>query len=977
MIISASVFTSKSQFFVLLQNELGDLFKLTFVLEQSAVVDIQLRYFDTIAPSESLIIIKAGFLFAACCRGTSFLFQIVALADAMPVLATKDTCSHYEPTYLSNLFLVHNLSSLASIVDGRVGNYFGSSAPEFLTLTAAGPLSRLNLSRYGIEGTEVASTELPATPLRIWSFKEHNQDEYHAFIAVAFVNATAVLRVGDDITEVPDSGFLSNQVTQFVHQFWDSSVIQVTDKVVRHIKAADKSVTEWTSASLIKMAAANTHQLMLALSSNELVYFVLESAGLVEMAERKKVSSAVTTMCLEPVEEGRLRSKFVAIACEDSTLRIYTLEQETLIDTSITVLGDVANSVFLARRNEASEEAGLVAHVGLRNSVYLIYSLAFNGQLVEGETPRMRYLGGTSLKFHRRSSGSFLLSCGWSNMIFLEHGHQNKLSPVIIDSGDVSSPMADLTEFNSAESRGFILIGGNELKIFSVSGDGDTSGLVTKSLALRCPPKKILPLNCPATSEEGPGPCLVAILETGPSYDNRAMITSSSSSSFTKAEGLSNTAMDIENGDEDEEQKDEQIFKRLHGPYDEQGLFQSLVQFVSLHNGDLKVIEDLDFPLGEIICAGAFMAFHDKPGMYLVISVKTASTPKPSSFIYTFQMTSQKPTLIHKTDVSDVGVALSLCPYHGRVLVGFSPFYEATEEHQSSSSLSSLRMYDLGLKKLLLKCHTSLPSCAGLLKIEVPSPSNSYRIIVTDVKESLTFLTYRPAENAFLLIADDVGQRWSAASLCLDYNTAVVADKFGQVSVLRLQSSLSHEIDYDDTGSKLLNPTNPVLIGSAPYKLDTIIEHYVGDTVLAFDKIALVANATPSLLYFTLGGSIHALIPLASRSELFFFQKLELLLRDYFTKGTDRPLHSSASSQDGSGGLSALHSLGILGLAGNEHVRYRSSFQPVRNCIDGSLIQAFGTLSSGVQHAIAHELDLKPSQILRKIDDFRLLHVGF
>lgn len=52
-------------FFILLQSELGDLYKVTLQYEEDMVNDIYIKYFDTVPVSTSLSVLKSGLLFVA------------------------------------------------------------------------------------------------------------------------------------------------------------------------------------------------------------------------------------------------------------------------------------------------------------------------------------------------------------------------------------------------------------------------------------------------------------------------------------------------------------------------------------------------------------------------------------------------------------------------------------------------------------------------------------------------------------------------------------------------------------------------------------------------------------------------------------------------------------------------------------------------------------------------------------------------
>ena len=83
-------------------------------------------------------------------------------------------------------------------------------------------------------------------------------------------------------------------------------------------------------------------------------------------------------------------------------------------------------------------------------------------------------------------------------------------------------------------------------------------------------------------------------------------------------------------------------------------------------------------------------------------------------------------------------------------------------------------------KKLLRKCETkNIPSMVVDIK------TMGTRIVVADQKESVFFVKYKPSDNALSVFCDDTSPRWCTSMIMLDYSTVCVADKFGNVTVVR------------------------------------------------------------------------------------------------------------------------------------------------------------------------------------------------
>lgn len=58
-------------------------------------------------------------------------------------------------------------------------------------------------------------------------------------------------------------------------------------------------------------------------------------------------------------------------------------------------------------------------------------------------------------------------------------------------------------------------------------------------------------------------------------------------------------------------------------------------------------------------------------------------------------------------------------------------------------------------------------------------------------------------------------------------------------------------------------------------------------------------------------------------------------------------------------------------LSGRDHLAFRSSYFPVRACVDGDLCGQFPALPAAKQKAIAEELERAPGEVLKKLEDMR------
>ena len=136
---------------------------------------------------------------------------------------------------------------------------------------------------------------------------------YDSYIILSFVNGTLVLSIGENIEEVQDTGFLSSAPTLAVQQIGDDALLQVHPLGIRHV-LVDRRVNEWRvpSGKTIVAATTNKRQVVVALSSAELVYFELDLDGqLNEYQDRKAMGSTVLALSIGEVPEGRQRTPYL------------------------------------------------------------------------------------------------------------------------------------------------------------------------------------------------------------------------------------------------------------------------------------------------------------------------------------------------------------------------------------------------------------------------------------------------------------------------------------------------------------------------------------------------------------------------------------------------------------------------------------------------------------------------------------------
>ena len=195
---------------------------------------------------------------------------------------------------------------------------------------------------------------------------------------VSFINATLILSLGETVEEVTDSGILTTTPTLAVTQCGEDSLVQVYPQGIRHIRG-DKRINEWKASpgKTVTFAACNRRQVVIAMSDSEIIYFELDASDqLNESPIRREMTEDVTSIAVGPIPEGRKRCKFLAVGCADSSVRLLSLDPQSILEPlSVQALTSPPHSLSMLEMLDAESNAHgigtLFLSVGMQNGVYM------------------------------------------------------------------------------------------------------------------------------------------------------------------------------------------------------------------------------------------------------------------------------------------------------------------------------------------------------------------------------------------------------------------------------------------------------------------------------------------------------------------------------------------------------------------------------------------------------------------------------
>ncbi|RDW65780.1 DDB1/RSE1 family protein [Aspergillus mulundensis] len=903
----------RGAFFFLLQTEDGDLFKLTLDMVEDdngqltgEVKGLKIKYFDTVPLASSLLILKSGFLYVAAEGGNHHFYQFEKLGDDDEETEfssddfSADPTAPYEPVYFQprgaeNLNLVDAINSLNPLVDSKIVNLSEDDAPQIFTVSGTGARSTFRTLKHGLEVSEIVESELPSVPSAVWTTKLTRADEYDAYIVLSFANGTLVLSIGETVEEVTDTGFLSSAPTLAVQQLGEDSLIQIHPRGIRHI-LADRRVNEWPAPQhrSIVAAATNERQVAVALSSGEIVYFELDADGsLAEYDERRQMTGTVTCLSLGEVPEGRMRSSFLAVGCDDSTVRILSLDPDSTLENksvqALTAAPSALNIIPMA--DSSSGGTTMYLHIGLHSGVYLRTALdEVTGELSDTRT---RFLGSKAVKLFQVSVTGQTAVLALSSRPWLGYSDTQTKGFMLTPLDYVGLEWG--WNFSSEQCvEGMVGIQGQNLRIFSI--EKLDNNMLQQSVPLAYTPRRFL---------KHPEQPLFYVIEA----DNNVLSPATRNQLLedSKSRGGDTTVLPPED------------FGYPRGT----GHWASCIQVIDPHANAVVGTVELDENEAAVSIAAVPFTSQDDETFLVVGTAKDMTVNPPSSsggyiHIYRFQEDGKELEFIHKTKVEEP--PLALLGFQGRLVAGVG---------------SLLRIYDLGMKQLLRKCQAAV-----VPKAIVGLQTQGSRIVVSDVRESVTYVVYKYQENALIPFVDDSIPRWTTATTMVDYETTAGGDKFGNLWLVRCPKKISEEADEEGSGAHMVHDRG--YLQGTPNRLELMIHLFTQDIPTSLHKAQLVAGGRDILVWTGFQGTIGMLVPFVGREDVDFFQSLEMQLASQCPP-----------------------------LAGRDHLIYRSYYAPVKGVIDGDLCEMYFLLSNDTKMMIAAELDRSVREIERKISDMR------
>lgn len=979
IIITATLHKLKKEFFILLQTNTGDLFKVKIIPNETtrSSPKLTVTFFDTIPCSSGLHVFRNGLMLALGEFVALSLYEFEGLGndeDFSSILTSDD------PQRKLKLRPVEELQNLSLLDQFRGSNpVLSQKVVETTPLTILSQQKNtLETLTTGVNFSELISSPLPPNPDNVWTIKLPSELG-HRLVFLSLPKATMVLKIEDgsleELENASESFKTENDRTIFVGLMGESSIIQVCENSLSQIALAKKppilnSKLEWLPPAGIKIveATCSSTQLALGLSNNEIVWFELDTSNggevLNEYQNRVEMPDKITALSLPQT----FKSDFLAVGCQDSSVKIIGLKS-TSRDSFLEVL---SMQVVLSPPSDLKlvhSKGLLFLHLGLDAGVYIRSNIdKTDGQLFDIRT---KYLGSKPVKVSVLSEIELKASLeeageGESDEDESESEDEGTDQPKGVEGSSCAVLHSDKTwlSYNTANLmlvRPLIINGKQSLSSVAMfrTNDIKTNG-------------------CCAVSTSGS--LLIGRFDkftTEDKWFQQKRIEKTDEESDKSGEGVSLSGHQPFQGRRIVADKvDRKTYFVIENNHKNSSCRISVYRSGKLLNFGT---DEAFISITDCVCLDAQSVRFGGDESHLVMST---SNGKLKTFVVNIGKTTKgrryNLTFLHDTAVEEK--VYSMIAFKDKLLI---------------SLFGNLVLYGLGRSQLLKKTITQMPP--SVTKVTSIAQWEDSRVAVGDIHESVTLFLYDKRADRFISIADDITKRHVTALEFLDRSTVVGGDRFGNIWVLRLPSI--HERLVSDEFpfflSKFHNNVNSSIaknIMECPFKWDLVNHFYANDIPVSLNVVKNMHSSDKvSVLYLGLQGSVGCLLPLATKKEAEFLEKLqgglseadEAFYMDFEAqKASEESQHTDDWSMDYNQGTKLKHKSprpiveGAFSLVGRDHTVYRSYYAPVRKVIDGDLCEQFYQLYPSEQEFLTKKLGFKDVAFVKsRLAEFRANHV--
>ncbi|KAJ3440029.1 splicing factor 3b subunit [Anaeramoeba flamelloides] len=374
--------------YFLIQNDLGDLFKLGIKTNDRLFTSFSIGYFDTIPVSTELCYLEKNYLFSPSNSESHIFYEINSWeisninektfkpASDHKHLTCVDEIGNVSPLLFSQIIQNNDNNNKNEKEEEKKINQnknknenekqkenkyeyeyeYEKTTTKLYCLSGTSQDSSFQILRHGLPISEILKYELTSEnqPNNLWTIKSEIASKHHEYIIISYENETEIFKIKDDnLFHVDDFNLFEPTVkTLECKLMYDNSIIQIYPEGIRHLKS-NGEIINWTTSGqeVIEQCTANSLQVVIYLSGGSLVYFELTENG--NLPEKEKIdfeeicsmdicdnvnfnyvdNNSDENQNFSQMNFNKLKSQFLVVGGWANTLQILSLSEGSILHT--------------------------------------------------------------------------------------------------------------------------------------------------------------------------------------------------------------------------------------------------------------------------------------------------------------------------------------------------------------------------------------------------------------------------------------------------------------------------------------------------------------------------------------------------------------------------------------------------------------------------------------------------------------------
>lgn len=409
-----------------------------------------------------------------------------------------DNSVYFNPQSLKNLEKLEEIESLGFISEIIAEDFLNEDCNQIYALSSKGKRSSISMLKSKIKISEVLKISIDRA-LALWTlpFKfKSNSDE---LLILSFENETKVMKIGEKIEEFKNNFFDTKNPTIHIDILFNDSFIQIINSGMINIVQSEtgfkKTLYSISSSkdTAILNATSNGLQIVINLK-RELIYFELDRLNnkLVKIeTDASKLFYEIYCLSIPSLNTRFEKSKFLAVGCSDSYVRIISLEHTScLVKISSFLSTSIFSVLFMNNPLFNKKDNNFCLYIGGLDGILNVCNVDFiTGNILDVKPYKIsEEKNQNEVNIYKLNETTIFVESAKKNIIFYNHLNKNYEASL-----DINHKIRFVSSFKSTDLylSGIILFD-NYFQIFSINSfDLVNSIHIHKNIPLRYTPKKV------------------------------------------------------------------------------------------------------------------------------------------------------------------------------------------------------------------------------------------------------------------------------------------------------------------------------------------------------------------------------------------------------------------------------------------------------------------------------------------------------